>query len=253
MFFLFASADLVASGQSSWISQQWEAARIKLRQSDEKEAVLIIDEIQKIGYWSEAVKREWDSDCTKAISQSGSARLIPAVTAARIDGRCRSWDDCILYRFACSYRRRAVILIGQIWAVSRLVWECREKIPGYWQSQLELKVSGGFMPRCAWHVVVSCNKPIQCNGLDQWELQNFILNPIGCCKIFKLRIWQARNQLFEKMSISTYIWPCLRLMKSHLYGCTAKSKPLQCPNMRGLKLDICCVVINSRYEQGKTN
>jgi uncharacterized protein len=40
----FASADLVASGQSSWISQQWEAA-------------LIIDEIQKIGNWSEAVKK----------------------------------------------------------------------------------------------------------------------------------------------------------------------------------------------------
>lgn len=53
----FASADLVASGQSSWISQQWEAARIKLRQSEEKEAVLIIDEIQKIGNWSEAVKK----------------------------------------------------------------------------------------------------------------------------------------------------------------------------------------------------
>ncbi len=80
MFFLFASADLVASGQSSWISQQWEAARIKLRQSDEKEAVLIIDEIQKIGNWSEAVKREWDSDTAQRQSLKvvllGSSRLL---------------------------------------------------------------------------------------------------------------------------------------------------------------------------------
>jgi len=28
----FASADLAAFGESSWISQQWETARIKLRQ-----------------------------------------------------------------------------------------------------------------------------------------------------------------------------------------------------------------------------
>jgi len=76
----FASADLVASGQSSWISQQWEAARIKLRQSEEKEAVLIIDEIQKIANWSEAVKREWDSDTAQRQSLKvvllGSSRLL---------------------------------------------------------------------------------------------------------------------------------------------------------------------------------
>jgi predicted AAA+ superfamily ATPase len=68
----FASADLDSSGQSSWISQQWEAARIKLR--------LIIDEIQKIGNWSEAVKREWDSDTAKRQSLKvvllGSSRLL---------------------------------------------------------------------------------------------------------------------------------------------------------------------------------
>ncbi len=76
----FASADLVASGQSSWISQQWEAARIKLWQSEEKQAVLIIDEIQKIGNWSEAVKREWDGDTAQRQSLKvvllGSSRLL---------------------------------------------------------------------------------------------------------------------------------------------------------------------------------
>ncbi|MEI6757019.1 MAG: ATP-binding protein [Chlorobium sp.] len=76
----FASADLVSTGQSSWISQQWEAARIKLRQSTEQEAVLIIDEIQKIGNWSEAVKKEWDSDSAQRqalkVIVLGSSRLL---------------------------------------------------------------------------------------------------------------------------------------------------------------------------------
>ena len=58
----FASADLVGAGQSSWISQQWEAARIKLLKSELQEGVLILDEIQKISNWSETVKKEWDAD-----------------------------------------------------------------------------------------------------------------------------------------------------------------------------------------------
>lgn len=76
----FASSDLAAFGESSWISQQWESARIKLRQSDQKEAVLIIDEIQKIGNWSEAVKKEWDSDTAQRqalkVVLLGSSRLL---------------------------------------------------------------------------------------------------------------------------------------------------------------------------------
>ncbi len=76
----FASADLAAFGESSWISQQWEVARIKLRQSEQKEAVLIIDEIQKISNWSEAVKKEWDSDTaqrqTLKVVLLGSSRLL---------------------------------------------------------------------------------------------------------------------------------------------------------------------------------
>ncbi|WP_076792779.1 ATP-binding protein [Chlorobium sp. KB01] len=76
----FASADLVAAGQSSWITQQWETARLKLSHSGKQEALLVIDEIQKISNWSEAVKREWDADTANNISLKvillGSSRLL---------------------------------------------------------------------------------------------------------------------------------------------------------------------------------
>lgn len=76
----FATADNVSAGQSAWIAQQWEAARIALQRSSRKEAILIIDEIQKIGNWSEAVKREWDHDSANNINLKvlllGSSRLL---------------------------------------------------------------------------------------------------------------------------------------------------------------------------------
>ena len=64
----FATADNVSVGQSTWISQQWETARLILKRSSLKEAVLIIDEIQKISNWSEAVKTEWDADSANNLS-----------------------------------------------------------------------------------------------------------------------------------------------------------------------------------------
>ena len=63
----FATADSVPAGQSSWIAQQWETARLTLRKNALKDAVLIIDEIQKISNWSEAVKREWDADTANRV------------------------------------------------------------------------------------------------------------------------------------------------------------------------------------------
>ena len=56
----YASADAVISPQGTWVTQQWEAARFLLSGSDKKEAILIIDEIQKIVNWSETVKKEWE-------------------------------------------------------------------------------------------------------------------------------------------------------------------------------------------------
>jgi|SRR5690554_1491016 len=60
--FSFVSADAVPSSASGWIEQQWEAARIKMKNSQAKSFLLIIDEIQKINNWSELIKKEWDKD-----------------------------------------------------------------------------------------------------------------------------------------------------------------------------------------------
>ena len=58
----FASADEPTLRGAHWIEQQWEAARLAARDAGKRGAVLVIDEIQKIPGWSEAVKRLWDED-----------------------------------------------------------------------------------------------------------------------------------------------------------------------------------------------
>jgi uncharacterized protein len=76
----FVAADAIPAGNTAWIAQQWEVARIKLRQSDASEAILIIDEIQKIENWSEQVKKEWDTDTHHHLGIKvlllGSSRLL---------------------------------------------------------------------------------------------------------------------------------------------------------------------------------
>lgn len=56
----YVSADAPALQDSSWIEQQWEAARLKIRKKGS--AVLVIDEVQKIPKWSRVVKQLWDED-----------------------------------------------------------------------------------------------------------------------------------------------------------------------------------------------
>lgn len=58
----FASADEPTLRGPAWIEQQWDAARLTARDSGRRGAVLVLDEIQKIQNWSEAVKRFWDED-----------------------------------------------------------------------------------------------------------------------------------------------------------------------------------------------
>jgi len=55
----YASADGPTLQDTAWISQQWDAARLE---ADTAGAVLVLDEIQKIPGWSDAVKRLWDED-----------------------------------------------------------------------------------------------------------------------------------------------------------------------------------------------
>lgn len=56
----YASADEPTLRGADWVGQQWQAARLET--SSKRGAVLVLDEIQKIPNWSEAVKRLWDED-----------------------------------------------------------------------------------------------------------------------------------------------------------------------------------------------
>jgi len=76
---IYVSADGVPAGNSFWISQQWQTARLQLSVSSGKSFILVIDEIQKIENWSEIVKMEWDADSRNGVGLKvvvlGSSRL----------------------------------------------------------------------------------------------------------------------------------------------------------------------------------
>lgn len=78
--YIFESADAVAASDQVWIASLWEKARLQFSNSDEKEFLLIIDEIQKIDNWSEIVKKLWDEDTKNNINLKvillGSSRLL---------------------------------------------------------------------------------------------------------------------------------------------------------------------------------
>jgi predicted AAA+ superfamily ATPase len=73
----YASADEPTLRDSAWIVQQWDAARLKAGTTD---ALLVLDEIQKVQAWSETVKRLWDEDTRARIPLKvvllGSAPLL---------------------------------------------------------------------------------------------------------------------------------------------------------------------------------
>lgn len=77
---LFVTADNQQAGSNNWISQQWQAARLQMQAGSYSDYVLIIDEVQKIEDWSEAVKKEWDADTQNGIQLKiillGSSRLL---------------------------------------------------------------------------------------------------------------------------------------------------------------------------------
>jgi hypothetical protein len=72
-----ASADEPTLRGPEWIAAQWEAARLRTGRDG---AVLVLDEVQKISGWSEAVKRLWDEDKRKRVNLRvvllGSAPLL---------------------------------------------------------------------------------------------------------------------------------------------------------------------------------
>lgn len=72
-----ASADEPMLRGPEWITAQWESARLH---AGAQGAVLVLDEVQKIPGWSEAVKRLWDEDQRKRVNLRvvvlGSAPLL---------------------------------------------------------------------------------------------------------------------------------------------------------------------------------
>ena len=77
---LFCNADAVSHNDKDWIAARWEEARSRMRFEGIAEFVLAIDEIHKIGDWSEQVKREWDADTFNNVNIKvillGSSRLL---------------------------------------------------------------------------------------------------------------------------------------------------------------------------------
>lgn len=57
----YASADEPTLRDRTWLEQQWETARLKARGS-KTGALLVLDEIQKVPGWPDAVKLLWDAD-----------------------------------------------------------------------------------------------------------------------------------------------------------------------------------------------
>ena len=80
LVYRYASADEPTLRGGEWIAQQWDAARLATEDAGRRGTLLVLDEIQKISGWSEAVKRLWDADTADAVPLKmvllGSAPLL---------------------------------------------------------------------------------------------------------------------------------------------------------------------------------
>jgi len=87
----YASADEPSLKSGSWLEQQWELARHKLKGSSVG-ALLVLDEIHKLPNWSETVKRLWDEDSfhdlqLKVVLLGSSPLLIKSGMTESLAGR----------------------------------------------------------------------------------------------------------------------------------------------------------------------
>lgn len=77
---LLVSADNVESTDNAWISEMWATARAQMKAMKADEYLLVIDEVHKLDNWSEAIKKEWDSDTFNDLNLKvvilGSSRLL---------------------------------------------------------------------------------------------------------------------------------------------------------------------------------
>ncbi|MDR0864200.1 MAG: ATP-binding protein [Candidatus Symbiothrix sp.] len=76
----YETADAVSASDVFWLSQVWESVRMQMKAAGLQEFLLVIDEVQKLGNWSETVKKEWDADIRNNLNikviLSGSSRLL---------------------------------------------------------------------------------------------------------------------------------------------------------------------------------
>lgn len=103
------NADDVPAADRSWIRNSWNEARRRSALSAHGEFLLIIDEIQKIDNWSEAVKKEWDEDSKtmrniKVIILGSSRLLIQKGLTESLAGR---FETTYLTHWAFSEMRDA--------------------------------------------------------------------------------------------------------------------------------------------------
>ncbi len=75
-----SSADDPMLRGSDWLDQQWQLGRFLVQEAGESGALLVLDEVQKLPQWSEAVKRLWDEDTLNGVNLkvviTGSAPLL---------------------------------------------------------------------------------------------------------------------------------------------------------------------------------
>lgn len=76
----YVSADQPSLQGDIWIEQQWEIARLLIKESKKRTGILVMDEIQKLPSWSETIKKLWDEDSKNKIGLKvvllGSAPLL---------------------------------------------------------------------------------------------------------------------------------------------------------------------------------
>jgi len=60
--YTYESADGVMNSNFEWILQVWETARLKMKASQAKDYLFVIDEVLKIDNLSEIVKQQWGRD-----------------------------------------------------------------------------------------------------------------------------------------------------------------------------------------------
>jgi predicted AAA+ superfamily ATPase len=101
----YISADAVLTAGHAWILEQWQAAKLK-----DEQALLVIDEIQKIDNWAEIIKKLWDEQVVtggrlKLLLSGSSSLSLSHGMSESLAGRLETlyvmhWDYCESHELA---------------------------------------------------------------------------------------------------------------------------------------------------------